>query len=270
MIAISSENITLDFLHSVGSEAVHISHKDETFYFKFNIKSNSNKLAIHTNGAVDFSIKTPPVFQRSTWGKFIDANCIFIDDKTVSDINDKQFPTGWLLGTKNRYYVKDYYEIVSIIQETLNIETHNVFYWGSSAGGTSSIALATYHKGTTAIANNPQTNVLNSKRKDSIFKNVFSNMSEDEIIDNDSYRLSLVGLMRHLNYVPRIFYLQNNSHQPDLIKHLNPFINELNEAKLSKESITFWLYHDEQRGHGPLLRDQTLEYLHTIMSFENL
>jgi len=95
-------------------------------------------------------------------------------------------------------------------------------------------------------------------------------MTEDEIITNEIHRLSLVGLMRHLNYVPRIFYLQNNSHQPDLIKHLNPFITELNEAKLSKESITFWLYHDNQRGHGPLLRDQTLEYLHTIMSFKYL
>ena len=63
MIEISSENITFDFIHSIGSEEVHINHKNETFYFKFNIKSSSNKLAIHTNGAVDFSIKTPPVFQ---------------------------------------------------------------------------------------------------------------------------------------------------------------------------------------------------------------
>jgi len=100
MIEISSENITFDFIHSIGSEEVHINHKNETFYFKFNIKSSSNKLAIHTNGAVDFSIKTPPVFQRSTWGRLIDANCIFIDDKTVSDVNDKSFPTAWLLGKK--------------------------------------------------------------------------------------------------------------------------------------------------------------------------
>src|SRR5699024_3770486 len=270
MRKINSEDITLDFLHSLGKEEVHIHHKNEYFYFKFNIKENSKRIAIHTNGAIDFSIKTPPVYQRSTWGHLIDANCIFIDDKTITDKNDKKFPTGWLMGTKDRYYVQDYYEIVKIIQKILGIDTENVYYWGSSAGGTSSIALATLHKGTTAIANNPQTSVLKSVRKESIFKNVFANMSEEEILLKEKHRLSLAGLMGYHDYVPRIFYIQNNSHEPDLEKHLRPFVKEIEDLKLSKENITIWLYHDNNRGHGPLLKEATLEYLHTIMSFKHL
>lgn len=270
MIKIDSADITLEFLQNVGNEEVHIYHKGEFFYFKFDIKKSSSQLAIHTNGAVDFSIKVPPVFQRSTWGKKISAHCIFIDDKTVTDIKQQNFPTAWLIGTKDRYYAEDYYEIVSIVQDNLEIKNNDVFYWGSSAGGTSSIALATLHKGSTAIANNPQTNISHFRRKEIILKTVFPNQLESEIFEKEKYRLSLASLMNVNKYVPRIFYIQNNMHASDLNNHLYPFIEELDKYNLDKTSITFWLYNDYERGHKPLLPDKTLEYLHTIMSFKHL
>lgn len=269
---ISSDELTLDFLESVGKEEVIISHKGEDFYFKFHIKEHSNRLAIHTNGAVNYEVKRPPVYQRSSWGRLIDAHCIFIDDRTLHNTSDELFNTAWLIGTQDRHYVKDYSEIIKLIQDILNIETKNIYYWGSSAGGTASIALATLHKGTTAIANNPQTNILTDypRRRDAIFRNVFSNLSKEEVIENYYDRLTLAALIKRESYVPRIFYIQNNNHEPDLKRHFQKFFDELNEYSMDKSNITIWFYHDLERGHGPLDLDTSLEYLHSIMSFKFL
>jgi len=138
---INSFDLTLDFLKSVDGNEVIINHKNEDFYFKFDKKNFSDKLVIHTNGAINYDKKTPPVYQRFSWSKKINAHCIFIDDRTLHNVTDKTFNTAWLIGTRDRYYVQDYYEIVHIIQLLLNIKSDNTYYWGSSAGGTASIAL---------------------------------------------------------------------------------------------------------------------------------
>jgi len=175
------------------------------------------------------------------------------------------------MGTRDRYYVEDYYEIVSIIQILLNIKNKNIFYWGSSAGGTASIALSTYHEGTTAIANNPQTNILTDspRRRNAIFNNEFHYMDKEEIIEKYYHRLTLATLMKHKQYVPRLFFIQNIIHEPDVRKNLNPFKDELETSNLNLKNITYWFYHDKDLGHAPLGLEKSLEYLHTIMQFEN-
>src|SRR5699024_488221 len=176
---INSGDITYDLLSKLKNEEVIINHKNEDFYFKFDIKEGYNNLAVHINGAIDYSKKRPPLYQRSTWSKKINANCIFVDDKSLHNSTDDTFNTAWLIGTEKRHYLKDYSEIIKLVQTTLNINNNDVYYWGSSAGGTSAIALATLHKESTAIANNPQTNILTDypRRRNAIFNNVFAEIS---------------------------------------------------------------------------------------------
>lgn len=269
---INSNEINYNLLSNLKNEEVIINHKDEDFYFKFNIKEGNSNLAVHINGAIDYSKKRPPLYQRSTWSKKINASCIFIDDKTLHNVTDDSFNTAWLIGTEKRHYLKDYSEIIKMVQTALDISNNDVYYWGSSAGGTSAIALATLHTDSTAIANNPQTNILTDypRRRDAIFNNVFSELTEEVVLKNHYHRLTLAALMKEYDYVPRTFYIQNNSHKPDLHRHFNEFIKELENSNLSFKNITFWLYHDPERGHGPLDQDKTLEYLHTIMNFKHL
>ncbi|WP_462420197.1 alpha/beta hydrolase [Salinicoccus sp. Marseille-QA3877] len=272
MVRIDSKDINNNFFDNLTDEEVIITHNDEDFYFKFDINKQYNKIVVHTNGALKYDKKTPPVYQRSTWSNLIDASCIFIDDKTLHNISDDSFNTAWLMGTKNRYYVEDYSEIIKVVQRSLDIEDSDVYYWGTSAGGTSSIALATLHSGTTAIANNPQTNILTDypRRKEALFRNIFPDMTEDDIIKTQYHRLSLAALMKKMNHVPRIFYIQNNAHKADIKRHFTPFVNELDSLKLDTNKITFWLYHDTESGHSPLIKSKTLEYLHAILSFKHL
>jgi len=270
MLKIDSSEITLDFLKKVGKEPFIISHENEDFYFKINLKLSTDKLVIHNNGAVDFSVKRPPVFQRSTWGKNINATSIFVDDRTIHNTGDDKFATGWLLGSKDRYFALDYSFIIKKIQKEMMIENRNVYYWGSSAGGTASIILATLHKGSTAIANNPQTNLLKSSKRNAILRNVFPNMSESDVLREYGDRILIHELMKQENYTPRLFYIQNKAHLPDMDKHANPFMQELYNSELDVEKVTFWFYHDKVRGHAPLITDKTLEYLNTIINYHHL
>lgn len=273
MVKVNSTEINLDFLKAHNGDEFIITHNDEHFYMKISVKEDSKRLTVHTNGAIDYTVKTPPVYQRSTWAKKIDANSIYLDDRTLHKTTDPKFNTAWLIGTKDRHYVNDYSEIVKIIQNVIGIEDEQVFYWGSSAGGTAALKLATLHKSSTAIANNPQTNILtdNPRRRDAIFRNVFHGIHEEEVIEKYYHRLTVAAFMKYHNHVPRIFYIQNNAFEPDLTKQYYPFIKELNEFHLEIDhKLTVWFYHDTERGHGPLLPDKTLEYLHTIMDFKHL
>src|SRR5699024_1877552 len=238
---INSDDITYDLLSKLRNEEVIINHKDEDFYFMFNIKEGYRNLAVHINGAIDYSKKTPPLYQRSSWAELIEASCIFVDDKTLHNTTDELFNTGWLIGTEKRHYLKDYSEIIKIIQGAMNINNSDIYYWGSSAGGTSAIALATLHTESTAIANNPQTNILTDypRRRNAIFNNVFSELSEEEVLKHHYHRLTLVGLMKEYNYVPRTFYIQNRSHKPDIHRHYNEFIKELESTSLNLKNLNF-------------------------------
>jgi len=131
--------------------------------------------------------------------------------------------------------------------------------------------LATLHSGTTAIANNPQTNILTDspRRRNAIFNNVFSGMERDEVIEKHYHRLTLAALMKHKQYVPRLFFIQNIIHEPDVRKNLKPFISELESSDLKLDQIVYWFYHDNELGHAPLGLEKSLEYLHTIMHLRN-
>ena len=57
MYNIKSTDLTLDFLRMVEGNEVIINHNNEDFYFKFDIKKFSDKLVVHTNGAVNYEKK---------------------------------------------------------------------------------------------------------------------------------------------------------------------------------------------------------------------
>src|SRR5699024_9425029 len=118
---------------------------DLDFYFKYYHKHHNSKLLVFSNGAYDPKISKPPVFMRSKWHEDFDANCLFIDDRTV---HGNRLRIGWGVGSKERHYLVDYVEVVKKISEIISVEANNIIYFGSSAGGFMSMAMATMHKGT--------------------------------------------------------------------------------------------------------------------------
>lgn len=92
MIEKKLKELNYSLLESKNNEILCIKLDSENFYLKVNIKKGNDKLIIFSNGAVNRDIKSPPIFMRSTWAEDIEANCIFLDDKTI---HNNKIPIGW-------------------------------------------------------------------------------------------------------------------------------------------------------------------------------
>lgn len=235
------------------------------FYIRYHLKSNSDKLIVFSNGAFNKKKGVLPVFNRYTWSNSFDENCIFIDDKTI---HNTDLILGWGVGTKNRYYIQDYSEIVKKITEILFIKANDVYYYGSSAGGYMSIMLAVRHQESTAIVNNPQTIVYNyfPYIVKNLFDELFPGMSKKEVIKNYNLRLSLSAVMKKRNYIPNLYYLQNREVEFDMNNHFKPFYERLNKHGLDTSPIKYILYSDKVLGHNPISKNETIDFIKSIVN----
>lgn len=264
MNLINYEKLNREYLVKNNNSTLKIIKDDVDFYVRINIKNDANYLIAFSNGAVDSEIKLPPLFMRSKWHEKYNASCIFIDDRTIhnTDMN-----IGWGIGTKDRYYILDYSEIVKRICELLNYEAEKVIYHGSSAGGYMSIALASYHKGSYAIANNPQTYIYKYQRYhvNKIYENIFSDMSKEYILKKYSIRFSLSALMSKNENIPRTVYLQNRLCENDMERHFKPFLANAKKYNIDLTNINFVLYNDKLKGHNPIDIEKSIKIVNNLI-----
>lgn len=264
MKLINFEDLTYDILIENNHSTLKIIKEDIDFYFKINLKLEENYLIVFSNGAVNPDKKQPPVFMRSKWHEDFNASCIFIDDRTI---HATDMTIGWGLGTKKRYYIQDYYEIINRICTILEYKSSNVIYYGSSAGGFMSIALASYHKGSYAVANNPQVYIYKyqAEHVNKIYKNIFEGMTKQYILKKYSTRFSLGALMSKNKNIPKTFYLQNRLCENDMEKHLNPFLSNAKRYNIDLTNINFLLYDDKFKGHNPIGREKSVKFINNLI-----
>lgn len=258
------ENLTLENL--IDNQEHEININDLNVNLKVFIKPKNNKLVVFSNGAIDRAKKNPPIFQRSSWHKEVDANCIFIDDKTI---HGELLNTGWGFGTADRFYLKDYSIIVKVIAGLLSIKDQDVTYYGSSAGGYMSIILATFHTDSLAIVNNPQIDLnkhFNPNSVNKLFNHVLPNLTRKEIVAKFSNRINVIDNILKLNYLPNLVYIQNKQSIPDMKIHYNPFFETLEKNNLDLNRIQSILYNNEKLGHNPLNQETTLFIINTIIN----
>ncbi|WP_394877231.1 prolyl oligopeptidase family serine peptidase [Mammaliicoccus lentus] len=264
MINLKFENLDYNTLLSNNNNHVIINKDGEDFHFKIHLKNIDDKLVVFSNGAINPEKKEPPIFMRESWVNDMDYSAIFIDDKTIHGNNLK---LGWGIGTLERHFLKDYSEIIKKIGYILEVENRNIYYFGSSAGGFMSMALAAMHSDTSAIVNNPQTYVYNYYKTtvDSLFETIFPNMLSKDIKKDFSNRLSITSLFRICKRTPSIYYIQNRLSKFDMEKHLNPFMQMLDKYNIDSEPIEFILYNDKKAGHNPMNKENTLNFINLII-----
>lgn len=234
------------------------------FYIKIELKKDNENLVVFSNGAINRTKKQPPIYMRSSWHEEINANCIYIDDRTL---HNNELSLGWGIGNTERYFLNDYSEIIIRISKLLNLKEKNIIYYGSSAGGFMSINLATMHKGTTALVNNPQIIVNNYLpiHVNRLYKTLFPDLTEKDILKRYIRRFSVIPLMRIKEYVPRIFYFQNRLCEQDMKNHFNVFLEKLEFYKIDSSKIEFILYNDDKSGHNPLTKNKSVFHINSIL-----
>ncbi|WP_323703489.1 glycosyl transferase [Mammaliicoccus sp. Dog046] len=267
METLNYENINKKTIWKYNHEVVKIIKDDLDIYIKLNLKPDNDKLVVCSNGAVNLSKSKPPVFMRSKWHEEFNANCIYIDDRTI---HHKNLRLGWGVGTKERHFLKDYSEIIQSIANQLSIESNNTVYLGSSAGGYMSMYLATLHKGTTAIVNNPQCYVdrYDKINVEKLYNKIFPEYTRDEIKKKFAVRLSITSLFRIQKHVPKIYYIQNRLCHNDMDRHYNPFCSFLDKYNINSSNITFILYNNKEGGHNPISKEATISITNQVLANE--
>lgn len=254
----------------VGKYTYSYKYSDILINFYANIK-NSDKLTIMLPGAVNRS-KTLYNFQRHSWSEEIEGSVISFLDPTVHPDND--ITIGWFQGAENKYAIPVLINFIKDILEANEIEEHNLTIFGSSAGGFSSLKVADSFPESRIIVINPQTRIYNYSYKEyeKLVKWVFPNLTPEQAKIEHKDRLEV-----SLNLEDRqgvIYYYQNTEDGHHLHHHLTPLLATLDanmytihegmeEVFKSEKKLQIIKYSDEDSGHSPLGKEDTLRILNS-------
>lgn len=173
-----------------------------------------------------------PYFYRWLWaanGKF-PGNVIVMSDPSF--LLDPNLRAGWLVGTRENDATKNFASIINIFCKTLKISFKNLIFWGSSAGGFVAMQLSKYFPGSTAVSVNAQTDIYKFEAYDRLYRIGFPGMTDDEINNLYSERLTVLANIDKLKH-NRIIMVQNIQDTHYYEKHFKPFVRKLvNDANL--------------------------------------
>lgn len=247
-------------------------YDDVKFEFILNFKENSDKLLVLGSGALGFRDfdRTRPYIERHSWN--FNSSTIHYHDPTY--YLDDSIRIGWCIGTKDNYYLEKIAEIVSIFVDKLNIINNNVLFYGSSAGGFTSLMLSVLFKGSICLADIPQLYVYKYKSKKRQYdswkdlkKICYDDLSDEEFIDKYKRRLSLIEMIKNEKYIPNANIIMDFSVKLDVDTQYMPFIQELDKVLVDKESNKINLIIDgKQNGHAPISKKDTIDLINTLLS----
>ncbi|MEB9981050.1 glycosyltransferase family A protein, partial [Bacillus cereus] len=175
---------------------------------------------------------------------------------------------GWGQGELDRFYLQDIANILKLLLIKLQVDSKNVLFYGSSGGGFMSLILAGFVKGSTALVNNPQTNLMKwiPVPVNQVFNLSYPGLSREEIEEKFGERINITDFFKSIEYVPNIYFLQNVACEFDVQNHLLPFISGLEQMDENTEvnQILVDLYFDKKAGHAALEKNETIEYIKKV------
>lgn len=186
-----------------------------------------------------------PIFHRWTWfDDYKDAHCICLNDPTL--YLDESLLGGWFQGVSNDFYMLNAANLIDKLADILGVKKNNIFFYGSSAGGFSSLFMAAVVKGSTAIADIPQTDMSKYHVKSALnglLSNCYGGIGVDELYNKFPERISVAEFYKKINYMPNIVYLQNSCDEIHLAHHMLPFLRDISSILMdSKNSFTAEFY----------------------------
>lgn len=179
-----------------------------SFEFFCNFRSPSKRLIIFGQDAITRSKINLPYFFRWRWLESINESVIILNDPTL--YLDDGLNGGWFIGEKNRDYVHECADIINKIVKKIASDPPTFF--GVSAGGFSSLALASCIEGAKAVVEIPQIDLATYHQKKEIERLVaaaFGVSSIQKVPEDLIYRINIIERFKHENRIPDILYQQN-------------------------------------------------------------
>lgn len=214
-------------------------------------KTNTDKVLCLGSGAIGDESEHDtrrPFFHRHGWT--FDASTIWYNDPTrYMNLESKG---SWGVGTTDDYYLRNIGDIIVQLINRLDLKQENLFFYGSSMGGFTSLQLATMVRDSTAISDIPQLEFQNHVSYNKIKPYCFPGLSDDEIWNRFKHRFDVIELMKKEDYIPKAFLIFDcsdrdiNTQYIDFIKGINNLPDISN--KQNKIRIVFNYTH----AHEPL------------------
>jgi predicted esterase YcpF (UPF0227 family) len=241
------------------------------FNFYLNYKENK-KLLVMLPGTTNRA-KGVYHFQRYTWSSNFDCSLMIFLDPTVTE--DNNLSIGWFQGNLDYYALLGVIDIIKRFIKDKNIDESNVYLFGSSGGGFSSLQLSNFFPSSIAIVINPQIALkkFNKKEYENLIDYSFFGVSIDEVDRLYSDRLS-VNIDFSLRRKP-IYYYQNIEDKHHVENHLRPFLETLNsniyqiveegEMLEKDKKLYILLFNDAKIGHTPPNKSKSLDMINNVL-----
>jgi hypothetical protein len=217
-------------------------------------KSEASHLFVLLSGARNPETQPLPKFDRWSWSKRFPGHVLCVSDPTLY-LDEAHMGIGWYVGPENKNWPLRLSGLVRAVATQLAVPTRRVVCYGSSAGGFASMMLAAQLGDATAVAINPQTDVLKYSKRfvQHLLKVCFNGREPGALNAAARARLSATDAFRR-RPAARCLIAQNLEDPAHLLNHYGPFCESLgapieggSDPTGRVQSMTF----SDPMGHGP-------------------
>ncbi len=200
--------------------------KNVTFPMLLKVRPGSRSMIVFGQSALSTRDSYElPIYHRWTWvDEFPDVTCAVLSDPTLA--LDASLLGGWFQGTPDHYYAETGAELVRKLAEKLAICPDNIVFYGSSAGGFSSIVMAG-EIGAQAVAEIPQIVMSNyhvGSAVRGLLQHSYGGISLSEAKRRFGARMDITTRFLENRRLPSIIYLQNLADSVHVERHMVPFL----------------------------------------------
>lgn len=232
------------------------------YEFLVHLKEDSERIIFCGSGALNpnrDNDRSRPHLNRWSWSHKFSESIIYYNDPTLY-IHDDIW-SGYGIGTIDDYYLENMANMFLMFAKNLGCSNKNMLFYGSSAGGFTSLMLSILVKESSCVCDIPQfyVNKLWSKYWPDLKRRVFIGMDEDEILSKYGYRINVIEMMKKEKYIPNAILILDctvdrdyDSQYVHFFEDLRtlPFEGNLNNLKL--------IINGKFEGHAPIGMYETL------------
>ncbi|MDQ1316502.1 MAG: hypothetical protein QG588_149 [Candidatus Poribacteria bacterium] len=256
-----------------GSENIYsITRHDVCFEMFSNFKKESKILVVFGQSALDQGKVELPVFRRWSWGRDIPHSSLVINDPTL--YLGEELLAGWFVGDSKNHYAETTALIIKDMAKEMEISNENIIFLGASAGGLTSLIMASFIPCSSAVVDIAQTDVTRYFYKNymnTLYRVALDETDLDVVFSKYKARLKAVESFRINRCVPNMVISQNTHDMTagEITTQFGEFIRGTMEVMAENPStreskmiiMTNNRNHLLKGGHFPLSKEKTLELL---------
>lgn len=230
------------------------------FEMMSDLKAGSRHLVVFGQDALTRSTTELPKFFRWSWSTDLECSVLVLNDPTLYRSSD--LDAGWWVGTPERDYVREGVVLVEKAADANGLRAENVLFVGASAGGFSSLAMASALPGSRALVDIPQVDLRRyspASMADAAVSAGLGFATTTDVPPHLLHRIDIIERFAYEGHTPGFSYFQNLEDITHVEPQFEPFKKRLGGAPTGSRFDTYSATHLTKGGHFPLARRRLVE-----------